>query len=171
MKVKTPLCDFCLRSGILCVRCQEKLRSGEISERDVQIARELLRLSERYPSIQKVSFHKSYEVDDVIAILVDPGDLPHLLGYDGKVLKALSKVTGKKIRVLEKGASARKFLEDLLTPLNIASLNKVWLPDGTTETKVILSGRPRRLPISIETLRALAEKMRGMAVRVEFEAP
>ena len=170
-KVKTPLCEFCLKSGILCPKCQGKVNSGEISEGDVRIARMLLKISEHYPSLQNISFHKSYEIDGVIAIVVDRGDLPHLLGYSGKILRELDEVTGKKVRVLEEGVDARKFLEDLFAPSGIASLNTIWLPDGSTETRVILSGPARRLPIDVETLKALAEKIRGITIRVEFEIP
>ena len=169
--MKTPLCEFCLKSGILCPKCQEKINSGEISKEDVQIARMLLKLSERYPSLQKISFYKSYEINGVIAIVVERGDLPHLLGYSGKILREMSKTAGKKIRVLEKGVDARKFLEDLFAPSNITSLNIIWLPDGSTETRVILSGHSRKLPINTETLKVLAKRIRGITIRVEFEIP
>jgi len=169
--VKTPLCEFCLKSGILCPKCQEKVNSGEISKTDLKVARMLMMLSESYSSLKQLSFHKSYETDGVIAIVVGRGNLPHLLGYGGKILREVSKNTGKKIRVLEKGVDARKFLEDLLAPSSITSLNTIWLPDGSTETRVILSGHSRRLPIDIETLKVLAERIQGITIRVEFEMP
>jgi hypothetical protein len=49
-------------------------------------------------------------------------------------------------------------------------LNTIWIPDGTTETKVILSGRePRRMPVDLEIAKALARQLRNMSLRVEFE--
>jgi len=167
--VKAVLCNFCLKSGILCSKCQGKLRSGEVSEADLKIARSLLSLEEKYPSLQDVYFHKAVEANDVLAILVKRGDVPRLLSYGGKIIKALGEETGKTIRILEHGVDDRKFLEDLFAPLSILTINTIWLPDGTTETRVILRGRGRkRIPINVKALKEIAQKVRGITLRVEF---
>jgi transcription antitermination factor NusA-like protein len=167
--VKTELCNFCLKSGILCAKCQGKLKSGKVSEVDFKVARLLLSLEEKYPSLQDICFHKAVESDRVLAILVDKGDVPRLLSHGGKIVRALGEKTGKTIRVLEYGVTERKFLEDLFVPLSILTINKIWLPDGTTETRVILKRRGRkRLPINVESSRDIAQKVRGMTLRVEF---
>ena len=166
--MKTVLCNFCLKSGMLCSKCQGKLKSGEVSEVDFEIARLLLSLEEKYPSLQEVNFHKAVDADRVLAILVDKGDVPRLLSHGGKVVKAIGEKTGKTIRVLEYGVPERKFLEDLFVPLSILTINKIWLPDGTTETRVILNrGRRKRIP-NVKAAKDLAEKLRGMTLRVEF---
>jgi transcription antitermination factor NusA-like protein len=167
--VKTALCNFCLKSGVLCPKCSAKLKSGEISELDLKIARLLLSLEEKYPSLQNVFFHKAVEVDKTLAVIVGPGDVPRLLGYGGKIIKALSEETGKNIRVLEYGADDRKFLEDLFAPLSIVTINTIWLPDGTTETRVILKKRHgRQLPFNVKALKDIASKVRNITLRVEF---
>jgi transcription antitermination factor NusA-like protein len=167
--VKTVLCNFCLKSGILCQKCSARVRSGEISEQDLKIARSLLSLEEKYPSLQNVSFHKAVEADRTLALIVGPGDVPRLLGYGGKILKTLSEETGKSIRVLEYGVNDRKFLEDLFVPFSILTINTIWLPDGTTETRVIL--RRRRgvgSSFDVKALKEIAGKVRNMTLRVEF---
>jgi len=169
--VKAALCNFCLKSGILCSKCQRKLKSGEVSEVDLEIARLLLSLEDKYPSLQDIYFHKAVEADGVLAILVERGDMPRLLGYGGKILKALGEKTEKTIRILEHGVDDRKFLEDLFVPLNILTINTIWLPDGTTETRVILRRRGRRrAPINVEALKKIAQKVRGITLRVEFSS-
>jgi transcription antitermination factor NusA-like protein len=167
--VKTELCNFCLKSGILCSKCQGKLKSGKVSEVDFKIARLLLSLEEQYPSLQEVRFHKAVESDRVLAILVNKGDVPRLLSHGGKILKSLGEKTGKTIRVLEYGVTERKFLEDLFVPLSILTINTIWLPDGTTETRVILKrGGRKRLPLNVKSSRDIAQKLRGMTLRVEY---
>lgn len=167
--MKTELCNFCLKSGILCSKCQGKLKSGKVSEVDFKVARLLLSLEEKYPSLQDVCFHKAVESDRVLAILVNKGDVPRLLSHGGKIVRALGEKTGKTIRVLENGVTERKFLEDLFVPLSILTINTIWLPDGTTETRVILKrGGRKRLPINVESSRDIAQKVRGMTLRVEF---
>jgi hypothetical protein len=88
--MKMDLCSFCLKSGILCQKCSGKVKAGEITELDLRIARLLLGLEEKYPSLQNVYFHKAVDVNRTLAIIVGHGDVPRLLGYGGKIMKALS---------------------------------------------------------------------------------
>ncbi|MGA3290000.1 MAG: hypothetical protein ABSD42_07180 [Candidatus Bathyarchaeia archaeon] len=167
--MKTELCSFCLKSGILCQKCSAKVKSGEISQIDLKIARLLLSLEEKYPSLQNVCFYKAIEVEKTLAIIVGHGDVPRLLGYSGKIIKALGDETGKNVRVLEYGVDDRKFLEDLFIPFSILTINTIWLPDGTTETRVILKRkRGSQLPFDLKALKEIASKVRKMSLRVEI---
>jgi transcription antitermination factor NusA-like protein len=167
--VKTELCSFCLKSGILCQKCLAKVKSGEITELDLKIARLLLALEEKYPSLQNVYFHKAVDADRTLAVIVGPGDVPRLLGYGGKIIKALGEEVGRSIRVLEYGVDDRKFLEDLFAPLSIVTINTIWLPDGTTETRVILKKRRgSQPPFDVKALKEIARKVRNITLRVEF---
>ncbi len=135
----------------------------------MKIARLLLSLEEKYPSLQNVYFHCAVAVDKTLALVVGYGDVPRLLGYGGKIMKVLSEETGRKVRVLEYGVDDRKFLEDLFAPLSIMTINTIWLPDGTTETRVIL--RKRRgvqPPFDVKALKEIARMVRNMVLRVEF---
>lgn len=167
--MKTELCSFCLKSGILCRKCSTKVKKGEISNLDLKIARLLLSLETKYPSLQNVCFYKAFDVGRTIAIVVGHGDVPRLLGYGGKIIKTISEQTHKSIRVIEQGVDDRKFLEDLFMPLNILTINTIWLPDGTTETRVILKRkRGSQLPFDLKALKEIAKKVRNIVLRIEF---
>lgn len=167
--MKTALCSFCLKSGILCPKCSARLKSGEITELDLRIARLLLSLEDKYPPLQNVCFYKAVDAGKTLALIVGPGDVSRLLGYGGKVIRALGEETGKRIHVLEQGGDERKFLEDLLAPLNIVTINTIWLPDGSTETRAILRRRrSSQLPFDVKALKEIALKVRNMTLRVEF---
>ncbi len=167
--MKTELCSFCLKSGILCQKCSAKVKAGEISDLDLKIARLLLSLEEKYPTLQNVCFYKAVGVEKTLAILVGHGDVPKILGYGGKITKAISDETGKNVKVLENGVDDRKFLEDLFIPFSILTINTIWLPDGTTETRVILKRkRGTQLPYDLNALKEIASKMRNMSLRVEI---
>ena len=167
--MKTELCSFCLKSGILCQKCSAKVKSGEISQIDLKVARLLLSLEDKYPSLQSVCFYKAIEAEKTLAIIVGHGDVPRLLGYSGKIIKALGDETGKNVRVLENGVDDRKFLEDLFIPFSILTINTIWLPDGTTETRVILRRkRGAQLPFDLKALKEIASKVRKMSLRVEI---
>lgn len=167
--MKTVLCSFCLKSGILCPKCSARVKSGEISELDLKVARLLMSLEEKYPSLQNVNFRKAVDAGRTLAVIVGPGDVPRLLGYGGKVMRALGEETGRGIRVLEYGVDERKFLEDLFAPLSIVTINQIWLPDGSTETRAILKKRRgMKPPFDVNALKEIALKVRGMTLRVEF---
>jgi transcription antitermination factor NusA-like protein len=167
--VKSTLCNFCLKSGILCSKCQAKVKSGKISETDLKIARLLLSLEEQYPQLQKIYFHNAIEADGVLAIIVGQGDIAKLLSTGGKIIREIGDKTGKRIRLLENAVDDRKFLEDLFAPFTIMTINTIWLPDGTTETRVILKQRGRRTPlINTKALKEIAKKVRNITLRVEF---
>lgn len=168
-QVKTVVCSFCLKSGILCQKCSARLRSGEITELDLSVARLLLSLEEKYPALQSVTFYRVVDAGGTLALIVGSGDVPRLLGFGGKIMRALSDLTGKSVRVLECGGDDRKFLEDLFAPLSITTINTIWLPDGSTETRVIL-GRRRgsHVPFDVNALKEIALKVRNMTLRVEF---
>ena len=167
--MKTELCSFCLKSGILCQKCSAKVKAGEISQLDLKIARLLLSLEDKYPSLQSLCFYKAVDVEKTLAIIVGHGDVPKLLSYSGKIIKAIGDETGKNIKILEYGVDDRKFLEDLFIPFSILTINTIWLPDGTTETRVILKRkRGAQLPFDLKALKEIASKVRKMSLRVEI---
>jgi len=84
-------------------------------------------------------------------------------------MKAIGDETGRSVRVLEYGVDDRKFLEDLFLPLNILTINTIWLPDGSTETRVILRRkRGAQMPFDLKALKEIALKVKKMSLRVEF---
>ena len=109
------------------------------------------------------------EAGGTLAIIVGQGDVSRLLGYGGKIIKILEEKTGKIIRVIEYGTNERKFLEDLFAPLSIVTINTIWLPDGSTETRVILKKRWRMpFKLDVSALKKIAQEVRNMTLRIEF---
>lgn len=151
------------------MKCQAKLKSGKISETDLKIARLLLSLEEKHPQLQNVYFHQAVEADGVLAIIVGQGDIARLLSVGGRIIREIGDMTGKQIRLLEHEVDDRKFLEDLFAPFSIMTINTIWLPDGTTETRAILRRRGRRTAsLDVKALKEIARKVRGITLRVEF---
>jgi len=168
--VKTILDAFCVKSGILCRKCQEKIEKGQITDLDLKIIRLLTELEKENPGLQEVTYHKAVEAENNVVILVDRRDMGRILSGGAKTVHAISDSLGKKVKILSYGGDDRQFLEDLLSPLSILTLNTIWIPDGSTETKVILSGRqPRRMPVDLEMVKGLAKQLRSMSLRIEFE--
>ena len=83
------VCHFCLKSGILCSKCQSKLRQGEISQTDLEIGRLLLSLESSHPELQEINFHKAVETDGVLVLIVGKGDVAKLFSTGGKLLRTI----------------------------------------------------------------------------------
>jgi transcription antitermination factor NusA-like protein len=168
--VKTILDAFCVKSGILCRHCEEKLQKGQVTELDLKVIRKMVELEKNHPVLQDVTYHRSVEAEDMMAILVDKKDLPGLLGGGAKVVRELSESFGKRVKLISFGGDDRAFLEDLFSPLSILTINTVWIPDGSTDTKVILTGRrPKNMPVDLDMVQKIAKDMRDMTLRVQFE--
>jgi len=164
-----PLCSFCIKSGILCQKCQKKIESGELGETDVQIAKLLMELEQKYPSLQKIQFYNAYDVDSVIAIVVGKGEHSAFRENNGQILREIAQNTGKRVRIIEKQGDERTFLENLFDPAIITTINKIWLPGGAIETRVIMASRQRRLPVKSRILKKLAKQIRGITLRIAYE--
>ena len=168
--VKTILDAFCVKSGILCRRCEEKLEKGQITELDLKVIQRMVELEKEYPVLQDVTYHRSVEADGMLAVLVDRKDIPRLLGGGAKIVKDLGETFGKRVKLISYGGDDREFLEDLFSPMSILTINTIWIPDGSTETKVILTGRqPRNMPVDLDKVKMIAHELKGMTLRVEFE--
>ncbi len=153
----------------MCSKCKRKVEKGEISQVDLEIGRLLISIEDKYPPLQDVYLHKAVEADGVLAVFVSRGDIARILSYGGKIVRFLERKTGRTVRVLEQGSDDRKFLEDLFAPMSILTINRIWLPDGTTETRVILRGRERRRTSRyIRALKKIAKESQGITLRIEF---
>jgi transcription antitermination factor NusA-like protein len=130
----------------------------------------MVELEKEYPVLQDVTYHRSVEADGMMAVLVDRKDVPKLLSGGAKVVKDLGETFDKRVKLISYGGDDREFLEDLFSPLSILTINTIWIPDGSTETKVILTGRqPRKMPVDLEKVKTIAQELKGMTLRIEFE--
>ena len=167
----TKICKSDLKSGILCPRCEKRVKNGEISKLDLEVARILQKMEGKYPFLQKIFFHKAIGSGNTLVILVNKGDVKKILSYGGKILKEISEKTHrKKIKILATNEELRQFLEDLFAPASILTINKIWLPDGSTETKAVIPKKDeKKIPINTDALKELAKSIRNITLRIEIE--
>jgi len=169
--VYTPVCYFDLKSGILCPRCEAKLRSGEISELDIEVAKLLVNVESKFPQLQKASFIRAVDTGEHTIIVFGQGDLARLNPILGELRRVVSDKLGKPAIILENQSDPRMLIEDLLSPLRIVAMNTLWIPDGTRELHIIVSGSKRNLQISEKILHSIVEKLYGTSLRITFEPP
>ena len=71
-----PACKTCVNSGFLCSSCQEKLDSGELTQFELDLAKDLLALEEeeKYGFLRNISFFKAIDFEDVVIFVVGKKD-------------------------------------------------------------------------------------------------
>jgi transcription antitermination factor NusA-like protein len=167
--VQIQLCEFCLKSGMLCNKCKAKVESGEVSDQYIEVAKLLLGMENQYQFLQKVRLDNVLEAGGFLVLVVGKGDAAKI-NADPKLTRDLGDQFNKRVLVIESGVKDRQFLEDLFASQHIVTINIIWLPDGSTETRVVLQGRGTRR-LSKKRLQALvnvAKTVRNMDLRVEY---
>ena len=167
--MQTQLCAFCLKSGMLCSKCQQKVKSGTVSSDYIEIAKKLLSYENQNPFLQTVTLENVIDVGGFLVLIVAKGDAAKF-NANLRLARDFGDSINKRVLVIETGMNDRKFLEDLFSTQQIITINIIWLPDGSTETRVVLGARgARRLSKKrIQALTDIAKKVIKMDLRVEY---
>ncbi len=154
MPVHIPLDTICVRSGLLCPRCEAKVRSGEYEEWEVDVMKALLEAGGKLDG--EVRYVKSHRVgEEVYVFLEAPRGLPVWLGQE------LSRILESRVYVVEYSRDLRRLASNLLHPARVVGLDYSYLPDGSTLLQVKVDRSPRR------GVEELARKVLGLVSGVE----
>ena len=167
--MKAPICEICLKSGILCLGCEEKVKRGVITDLDVKISKLLYQLEQEH-HIRDITFVRAVESRSLIVIIVGEGDIGNLIGKGGKTVKFLQRSLKKKIRIIEDTADVRKIIQDLLHPARVLGMNILYLPSGEENYRVrVPKEDERRIPTSVQSAEETISKLINLNVQIVFE--
>ncbi len=169
MPLKLPICTFDAKTGILCAKCETKLRSGQIREADIRASRALVQLAEKISELNKVTLLRSFEVEGSYLLEVEQANVSAFHSKPEMMAKLEQALKGK-VWVVGASGSDRHFLEDLFYPIRVLTVNFVWLPGGSKLTKLIMPWRRGdKPPAEFETLRKFAKVVKGVELVIEKE--
>lgn len=166
--MKSPICPFDAKSGVLCTKCESKLESGGITRDDVEAAIRLARLADSSQDVDRSTLLRGAKVDGDFVLVLRSQDVIALRG-DSHLAEKIEGEFGQKVRFVESETSDRRFVEGLLHSLKVLSVNLFWLPDGNKLTKVIVAGDDKRARVNIEKVQKIAKAVRNIELLVEFE--
>ncbi len=149
------LCKICAESDILCSACSDKLKSGELTEYDIKLARFLHSLR------KDVKILKTINGKSVI-IVVEKGDAPKLIGKAGSTAKAISKHCKKPVKIIE-FSEINEFLDSLLGD-SFISLTEVYKREGEAYKL-----RIRKKRIREKDIKSLIKSLYGKEVEIVYE--
>ena len=166
--MNTPICAFDAKIGILCPKCEAKVKGGNISKIDVDASMKLVKLAEKHSELGKIDLLRAFEVDGDYVLVLKTGD-PLFLRTNSSLGKLVETEFDHKVWMIEGDGTDRRVLEDLFFPLKILTINIVWLPDGSKLTRVIISGKRTDKPVDLEQSKRIMKDVRGIDLIVEFE--
>ncbi|MBU7033517.1 MAG: KH domain-containing protein [Theionarchaea archaeon] len=160
--MKAPICDICLKSGILCLGCEEKVKKGIISKHLYELEQE--------HHIRDITFVRAVESRSLIVIIVGEGDIGNLIGKGGKTVKFLQRALKKKIRIIEDTDDVRKIIQDLLHPARVLGMNILYLPSGEKTYKIRVPREDeRRIPTNVQSAEEIISKLTNLEIQIAFE--
>ncbi len=171
--MKIPLDQICVRTGVLCPRCQSLISNGSIDKFEVNIMRILLDLENTvdFKFLKDASYVKTYSTDSMYILIIKVASLdvhPRILGRLGKVL---SDRLGARVKVINvRSLDIREIAQQLIFPARIMGVNTLWLPDGSIEYIVRIPRRDSRyLPSDTYKLEQLLSTITGKNVKIRTE--
>ncbi len=165
--MKTPICSFDAKSGVLCRKCEAKLKSGSITQDDVEAATKLIGLADRNQEIDKFTLIRGTKVHGDFVLVFRGSDVSVLRGNE-ELASKIEKQIGQKVWFVETEASDRRFIESLFHPLKVLSVNFFWLPEANKLTKVIIADDGKNTSVNIDKVQKIAKAIRNIELLVEF---
>src|ERR671932_239364 len=172
--MKIPMCTFDAKTAILCAKCETKLRSGQLTDADIEGAIKITKLAERNQAISKFTMTSASKVDEDFIIALSGADIGTIRS-NPTLLKKFEDEFQSKVWFVEAEATDKRFIENLFFPIKVLAVNILWLPDGRKLTKVIISAsdkiEPQQQHPNIEKIKHIAKKIRNIELLVEAENP
>ena len=164
-----PACLTCVNSGFLCTSCQNKLDTGGITEFELDLAKDLIKLEEQedFSFLKDASFHKAIDYEDVIILVIGNKDKVRITDELIHWIKKNYKID--KIILIEKTQKPRPVVESLIAPGKLVSLNEIFLATGDIEFKAVIRKSDRKnILFTSKELEELIVELTGNVTRVEY---
>ena len=166
--MRLPICIFDAKTGVLCPKCESRLKNGELSKIDVDCSIKLIKLSNKNQDIDKLNLIGSQKIDEDYVLILKDSNVSHINSND-KLISLIEKEFNGKVWFIEANSSVRKILENLFFPIRILKTNMIWLPDGNQVTQVTIESKDYEKFFSIiEKIKRIVNVVRNIELVVEI---
>lgn len=142
--MKGPVPVQAALSGAFDLLTLAQIKSGQLTERDIEVFRALLNLENSLRKRFPITFKRALPLGDHLVLFCE-GPIGALVGPKGAHIQALSEKLAQKIRVVKIGGNPKALLTDLLgRTAKIAGASTTFSPNGTQQTTIVLSARHAR---------------------------
>ena len=166
--MRLPICIFDAKTGVLCPKCESRLKNGELSKIDVDCSIKLIKLSNKNQDIDKLNLIGSQKIDEDYVLILKDSNVSHINSND-KLISLIEKEFNGKVWFIEANSSVRKILENLFFPIRILKTNMIWLPDGNQVTQVTIERKDyEKFFNTIEKIKKIVNVVRNMELVVKI---
>lgn len=165
--MKAPICSVCLNSNMLCTACKKRADKDNLSEDDMKILKAINEVSKTFKPLSDVEIKKIVNVEKMSVVVCREGDGARLVGKDGVMIKKLSRIVGRPLRVVEESGDVKEFIKNLINPVPVVGLNVIYKP-GKEVLKVVIP-RGRKIPMSKESFSRIVNVVFGKDAVVRNE--
>jgi transcription antitermination factor NusA-like protein len=166
--LKVPICIFDAKTGVLCPKCESRLKNGDLSKIDVECSIKLIKLSVKNQDIDKLNLVGSQKIDEDYVLILRDSNLSNINSND-KLISSVEKEFNGKVWFVEANSSIRRFLENLFFPIRILKTNMIWLPDGNQVTQVTIGSKDYEKSFNlIEKIKKIVNVVRNIELVVEI---
>lgn len=130
------------------------------------MARALYKHKEELPS-QETGFLKTIEFSKILLVFTDSPAA--LIGKGGKIVAALSKELGKKIKVVDVNAASKDKVSEILLPARLLGINEVFKKEGREYRVRLPREDANKLPMDLVSLNKVIETVLGAKTALAFE--
>jgi transcription antitermination factor NusA-like protein len=167
--LKTPICSFDAKTGVLCAKCESKVDSGQLKTSDVEGAMRLAKLAEHDPHINQFTLLGATKVNDIFVLVLKSSDIVLVRG-NSELAKKIKTEFQSKVWFVEGDSSDRKFIENLFFPSKVLNVNLIWLPDGNKVTKVIVEkNNSGGSNLDSKNIQEIAKTVKNMELVIELK--
>lgn len=126
------------------------------------MSRKLYRIVNPIKSMNDVTIFRIFDLGGLVVLLVDKGSAARLIGRGGHMVKRISKLLGKDVKILERDTDIQHMVESLIRPANMLGINVLYTKDGEIyRLRVPVSQKHMiRDPAKISDILALATNKR-----------
>jgi transcription antitermination factor NusA-like protein len=166
--LKLPICIFDAKTGVLCPKCESRLKNGELSKIDVECSIKLIKVSAKNQNIDNLNLIGSQKIDEDYVLILKNSNVSHLNSNE-KLINSVEKEFNGKIWFVDANSSIRRFLENLFFPVRILKTNIIWLPDGNQVTQVTIESKDYEKSFNlIEKIKKIVNVVRKIELVVEI---
>lgn len=166
-----PTCRTCATSGFLCNSCQKRLDTGQLTDFELELAKDLVELEEneheQFGFLKDVSFYKAIDYEDVVILEVGNNDKLKFTKELMDWIRESYKID--KIILIEKTNKPKSVVESLIAPSKLVSLNEIFLATGDIEFKAVIRNSDRNnILFTSNELEELIYELTGNTTRIEY---
>ncbi|NND86318.1 MAG: transcription elongation factor NusA [Nitrosopumilus sp.] len=167
--MKLPICGFDAKNAVLCPQCEGKVEAGILTKADAEASIILANIAKSNKEIENFCLYSCKEFDGNFVLSLSKNDIM-AIRQSRTLYRTMQDQFKGKIWLVEADETDEKFIEDLLFPTKILSINLVWVPGGAQKTKAVVSGKwTPRFPIDTEKVVQIVKNARNLDIEIEFE--